>query len=181
MSIWDKQYANEVAKSVETTIDLDVSEPLPAGSYIAIVTDVTSKSWEGEPEVITLQWRVVDGEYKNRIVFQRLRIYDTDQQKAIKAFRMLCAIDANCGGRFKAERMDATPENLKMAFVRRMMRITLKIWELNDKRGNFVVGIAPSSTPAPAAAPAAAPASAPEANQPVIGASVNPEDDDIPF
>src|SRR5690606_32187086 len=105
--------------------------------------------------------------YKNRVVFQKIRVLDDDPAKADKAKRMLAAIDANAGG--KLVRLDRAPDDsdLALALTGKMMAIKLQVWEMTgddgqERRGNWVSAVAPINGQQPAPAQQPAPQAAPE-------------------
>lgn len=135
-------------------------EPMPEGtSVLAAPVEAGWKSYEGE-EYVNIQWQVLaPTEYRNRRIFQKIKVYNPAAEKADKAKRMLAAIDTNAGGKLMA--LDKTPEDadLTQTLVGKQMMLRLGLWEMNDKRGNWVQAVAPKSatatsaaTPAPAAA-----------------------------
>lgn len=147
-------------------------EPMPEGtSVLAAPVEAGWKSYEGE-DYVNIQWQVLaPTEYRNRRIFQKIKVYDPTAAKADKAKRMLAAIDTNAGGKLMA--LDKTPEDadLTQTLVGKQMMLRLGLWEMNDKRGNWVQAVAPkSATATPAATPAPA-----AAQQEVL------TDEDIPF
>jgi hypothetical protein len=134
-------------------------EPMPEGtSVLAAPVEAGWKSYEGE-DYINIQWQVLaPTEYRNRRIFQKIKVYEPTAAKADKAKRMLAAIDTNAGGKLLA--LDKTPDDadLTQSLVGKQMMLRLGFWEIDDKRGNWVQAVAPktASVPAPAQTPAAA-------------------------
>jgi hypothetical protein len=134
-------------------------EPMPEGtSVLAAPVEAGWKSYEGE-DYINIQWQVLaPTEYRNRRIFQKIKVYEPTAAKADKAKRMLAAIDTNAGGKLMA--LDKTPDDadLTQSLVGKQMMLRLGLWEIDDKRGNWVQAVAPKTaqTPAPAQTPAAA-------------------------
>lgn len=58
------------ANEVEPTTDFD---PIPAGTYVAVITDSQVKpTKDGMGEYLELTFQVLEGEYKNRLLWARL-------------------------------------------------------------------------------------------------------------
>ena len=169
----------------------DALAPIPDGtSVLAIAEEATNKEYQGD-EYINIKWRVSKPvEYANRVIFQKVRAYDKDQQKADKAKRMLAAIASNAGGGLfnsMQQRGEDRPSDISLAQIcNRPMVLKMGVWELDDKSksGNWVQAVSPAKNqpaPAPARTGHAAPAH-PEINNPVPApAADNFDDDDIPF
>lgn len=149
-------------------------EPIPDGtSALAIIDEGKWDSYEGD-EYISLRWEIIDGEYKGRKIFHKLKVDDFDVKKKDKALRMLAAIDTNCGGNL--QKLDRKPDDadFAMSLLNKPQWLKLGVWEINNKRGNWVMAVAPrtggSTRPAPTETPTATPP-----------AFVEDFHDDIPF
>jgi len=161
MSFWnlsDNTDATQTGKTFEMGGG-DI-EPIPANtSVLAAPDEAKIDEYEGQ-EYISLRWTVLaPKEYANRKVFQKIRVFDHDTKKADKAKRMLAAIDANAGGGLVAAGTLPTDALLTKCLVNKPMLLKLQVWEMNDKKGNWVAAVSPrtatNDTPAPAAPPAA--------------------------
>lgn len=143
-------------------------EPMPDNTeLLAMIDEAKWDSYEGD-SYISLRWSVMaPEEYKNRKVFQKVRVFEPDSAKADKAKRMLGAIDKNAGGKLAASGAEPTDELMTGALCHKPMMVKVRVWEMNDKKGNFISSVAPRG--ATGAQPAAQAA-------PTAGA-----DDDIPF
>lgn len=158
--------------------------PIPDDtSVLASAEEATNKEYQGD-EYINIKWRVSKPqEYANRVIFQKLRAYDKDQQKADKAKRMLAAIDSNAGGGLfnsMQQRGEDRPSDISLAqLCNRPMVLKMGVWVLDDKSksGNWVKAV---STAKSGSAQQAAPAPAP-APQPAPAPAAYDLDDDIPF
>ena len=177
----------ETEEPISTTGEFETGggnfEPIPAGTQlIAAIKDAMIDNTDRDGDFINLQWGVLDGEYKNRVVFQKIHVFSDDAKKAEKAKRMLAAIDANCGGALMKARVEPTGESLRASLLAKPMYITVMVWETVDNQtgkeisGNWVNAVAPmrkgtTTAPAPATKPKQRTATPP------------PEDDDdiIPF
>ena len=135
---------------------------------LAMITEANIAEYQGD-EYINLAWTVNKPDaYKNRKVFQKVRIFDAETKKRDKALNMLAAIDKNAGG--KLSKSDTAPTNETLFFLmQKPMLIKVMVWDMNDKKGNWVAAVSPRSTEEPA---------------PVKETKVTPEVgefDDIPF
>jgi hypothetical protein len=138
-------------------------EPIPNNTQlIAAIKDAKIDNTQRDGDFIKLQWGVLDGEHKNRAIFQKLHVWSDDQKKAEKAKRMLAAIDANCGGILMKARVEPTGDSIRAALLAKPMHITVMIWEMEGDKGlmsgNWVSAVAPmrkptasAETPAPRA------------------------------
>lgn len=67
--------------------------PIPAGSYIAQVIESEIKPTKsGTGQMLTLRWQVVDGQYKGRLVFDRLNIVNQNPKAEEIGQRQLSAV-----------------------------------------------------------------------------------------
>lgn len=143
-------------------------DPIPANTNVlAAITESKIDSYEGE-RYINNTWTVLaPAEYKNRKVFQKLRVYDADPAKKDKAIRMLAAIDANCGGKLVASGKEPTDSLLTQCLLNKPMVCNLQVWEITEdkngkplpesswKSGNWISKVSPrkaqqEAAPAPA-------------------------------
>jgi hypothetical protein len=118
-------------------------EPIPAGTQVkAAIDEVKFDSWEGD-EYISARWTVLaPAEYKNRKVFQKLRVQDANSKKADKAKRMLAAIAVNAGGGL-LKVADPNDADLQKHLMMKPMALKLDVWEINGNSGNWVMAVAP--------------------------------------
>lgn len=133
-------------------------EPLPEGTTVLAMADEAKwDEYQGD-SYISIRWSVLKpDQHKNRKIFQKLKVLESDQKKAEKARRMLAAIDMNAsGGRLIATGEKPTDQAMAQHLCLKPMYIKLGVWDMNDKRGNWVMAVAPrdaaASTPAPAPA-----------------------------
>jgi len=118
-------------------------ELIPAGTQLkACIDDAAWEDYESD-FFINLTWSVLEGEFENRKVFQKVRVRDNDPKKRDKALRMLAAIDANAGGKLIASGAEPDDNALQAALVNKPMIIKVDIWEYNDRKGNWVQKVAP--------------------------------------
>lgn len=164
-------------KAVESKSEFELGggfEVIPDGSRVlAAVEECKDDQWEGE-RFFNLKWRILDGEYKNRIIFQKLKVFSSKEKQRDNAITMLAAIDANAGGKLMASGKEPTDFDIASALANRPMILLLRVWESEDKQktGNYVAGVfgrqQTKASPAPKQ-------SAPS-NEPPMDF-----DDDIPF
>lgn len=122
-------------------------DPIPEGTQaLASCDEAKIDSYEGD-DYISLRWTVLAPvEFKNRKVFQKVKVFDQDKKVSEKAKRMLAAIDANAGGQLMASDDEPSDESLTKALVNKPMILRLAVWEMNDKKGNWVSAVAPRTT-----------------------------------
>lgn len=115
---------------------------------LAMITEANIAEYQGD-EYINLAWTVNKPDaYKNRKVFQKVRIFDAETKKRDKALNMLAAIDKNAGG--KLSKSDSAPTNETLLhLMQKPMLIKVMIWEINDKTGNWVAAVSPRSVEEP--------------------------------
>lgn len=149
---------------------------IPDGTNLLAVIDEAGwkAGFENNPDFISIRWTVLSpAEFKNRKIFQKVKVNDEKASTADNAKRMLMAIDQNSGGKLSKLIKEPEDDELISALVNKSMVIQMGIWEMNDKRGNWVRAVSPHSKgEAKAAEPAAA-------------LTVSPDkeisDEDIPF
>lgn len=152
-------------------------EPIPAKTQVLAAPDEAKwDDYEGD-EYISLRWSVMaPKEYKNRKIFQKIRVNDGDQKKADKAKRMLAAIDANAGGKLLKSGQKPDDKALTMSLVNKPMVLMLQIWKLEtetgeEKSGNWISAVSPrQGAPNPEAEPA-----------PVVAEPTAEIEEDLPF
>lgn len=132
--------------------------PIPKNTVVKVIAEnVKWSQFDPDPEYIEIQWSVVDGEYKNRKIFQKLKTQDADPQKAKKAMLMLGAINHNAKGNLHALVSKPTDAELCSALTFKPMFLKLGVWEMDvnseKKSGNWVVAVSATqgNTPAPTA------------------------------
>jgi hypothetical protein len=83
------------ANTVEPSDEL---EPIPAGKYIAVVTDSEMKPTKsGSGEYLQLTFQIVEGEYANRLLWVRLNLDNPNATAVEIARRELSAICRSVG------------------------------------------------------------------------------------
>ena len=179
MSFWNLSDG----KTVEAQKDFDANpalEPMPDGTCAISALDSIKweiKEFEGvSDELIEARWVVLDGEFKGRKVYHKIRILDGDTKKADKAKKMLAAIDANAGGELFANVTSRpTDEQLAMYLLGKPMITRYSVWSMAEKTGNWVSAVAPSN------GAVTAPAHMSPATHVEPSAASGAMDEDIPF
>lgn len=164
-------------KAVESKSEFELGggfEVIPDGSRVlAAVEECKDDQWEGE-RFFNLKWRILEGEYKNRIIFQKLKVFSSKEKQRDNAITMLAAIDANAGGKLMASGKEPTDFAIASALANRPMILLLRVWESEDKQktGNYVAGVfSRQQTKA-----SSAPKQSAQSNEPPMDFS-----DDVPF
>jgi hypothetical protein len=139
MSFW--QTSDNQQLDTSGNFEIGGGEPIPANTALRVMaTDAKWDTWEGE-ESIKIRWDVIDGEYKNRVVFQKLKVKDADTKKRDKALKMLAAIDANAGGKLMALGSEPSDMDLAQCLLQKPMWIKVQVWEIDGKSGNWVAAV----------------------------------------
>ncbi|HEY4714778.1 MAG TPA: hypothetical protein VIH30_11140 [Aquirhabdus sp.] len=127
-------------------------EPIPKNTNVlAAVEEAKISEYQGE-QTINLKWRVLKPEaYAKRVIFQKIKCWDTDKEKADKAVQMLAAIDANCGGKLMKSGAEPTDMGLQSALLNKPMVLNLQVWAIDDKKGNWIKSVSPAKAQAKAA------------------------------
>ena len=146
--------------------------PIPEGTKVrAIITEAKWDTYEGV-RYIKLRWDVADGEYKKRVIFQKIKVFESSPENADRQRAMLAAIDFNAGGRLaKLDKDEPSDVDLASALCNKVMVIRLGVWEMGDKSGNWINAVQSATQQASAPAPQSAPAAPAQDNY----------DDYIPF
>jgi len=128
--------------------------PIPEGTKVRAM--VTEAKWqdanEYNPRHISLRWDVVDGEFKKRVIFQKIKVAETDAAKRDKAIRMLAAIDANCGGKLMELGREPSDMDMMANLCNKPMLIKLGVWEMEGsdgqtRSGNWVMAVQGANQP----------------------------------
>lgn len=147
MSFWQKQDGSAVENT--TSFEMGGGDIKPIPNNTALIAAIEEAKWDSYEGVsyISLKWRVMrPAEYANRVLFQKLHVFD--HKKGDKAKQMLMAIDANCG--CKLARLNDAPEDYDlMALIGKPMAAKVQVWEINDKSGNWISAVSPAKKQAP--------------------------------
>lgn len=163
MSFWQLSDDKKVESNKEYEMEGGNLTPIPDDTVLkAMPTQAQWAEYQGD-RYINLRWDVIDGEYKGRVIFHKLKVYENDPKKADKAKRMLAAIDANAGGSLVKLDREPGDVDLASALCNKPMHIKVKVWEMEgddgvERKGNWICAVSSMATPTQPAAtkPAAA-------------------------
>ena len=135
-------FQTSAGEQIQAENEFDVGggmELIPSGTRLkAIIENAEWSEWEGE-RYINIRWSALEPEtYKGRKIFQKIKVLNEDGKKADKAKRMLAAIDANAGGGLVQLGREPTDEDLQMYLLNKIMLIQVQVWEMGDKKGNWI-------------------------------------------
>ena len=162
MSFWTTS-DNESAATTGTSFETGGGqmEPIPSNTRLKAMAE--DAKWDEDfqgNQIISVRWSVLAPDsYKNRKIFQKIRVMDPDTKKSDKAKRMLAAIDANCGGQLAKKEDVPTDMDLQSALLNKPVMIEVQVWEMEGddgqtRSGNWVSRVAPANESAPAQKPA---------------------------
>lgn len=121
--------------------------PIPKGQVVkAAVTSLKWDQHQDNPEVLSLEWVIgAPQKYRNRKIFQKIKLNDQSTETKDKAIRMLGAIYTNAGGDISKFTGKPTEAQLISDLANKFMLLELGVWELEDKSksGNFVSRVSP--------------------------------------
>lgn len=149
MSFWnlsDGQTAQQ-----QTTFDMGGGDLAPIPKNTQLKVFIEEAKWDEHlgDRYISLKWEVIDGEFKGRKLFQKIRVNDHDSKKRDKAIRMLSAIDSNAGGGLMLAGVEPGDEHLAMHLMQKPMAVVVQVWKIKDemtgevKEGNWISAVAP--------------------------------------
>ena len=172
-------FANIDTSSSNFELGVGQLEPIPDNTKVMAVAEEVKNDEYQMDRYIKIKWRISQpSEYANRVIFQKLKVYDAAKGEAHK--RMLSAIAVNAGGQlFEAMKKSGEdePSDLSLSTIaNRPMVLQLGVWELEDKskNGNWVKAISARKGAAPTPAPKPSPKPAP-------AVSFDDDDADIEF
>ena len=187
MSQFDDDFWSEDNESTgEVSLGGGNFETIPDGTKCkAHIEEIEWASYDPTDEnvpYIKNRWNIeLPSDFENRKIFQNIHLYgedpskkgyDPDKQetKMKNARTMFWAIDKNCGGKLAALRRKPKTEELQRYLIGKPMLITLGVWEINDKSGNWIRKVEPLTS-------GNVPQQAAKRNEPIA----DDTDDDIPF
>lgn len=144
-------------------------EPMPKDTQVkSCIDEVKWDEYQGE-RYISIRWQVLaPKQYANRKIFQKLKVEQSDVKKRDKAIQMLAAIDANCGGKLMSAGVEPTDASMQKNLLMKPMVLLLDVWDINDKKGNWVKAVS-SASGAAAVKPEPTPASTNEDDDDIFG------------
>ena len=74
-----------------------------------------------------------------------MKVKDSDTKKAKKAQQMLLAIDFNAKGKIHTMTDIPLTEDLQRNLANKPMIINLQVWEMNNKKGNWISSVKPKN------------------------------------
>lgn len=158
MSFFNLSTGAKVAAAASAEMGGGDMEPIPDNTMVRAI--ITEAKWDfpqnNDPALIKLRWDVVDGDYKKRVIFQKIKVEEADPKKRDKALTMLAAIDFNAGGKLMAKDGKPSDADLMMNLTNKPMVLRVRVWDMDGKKGNWVQMVASMTAPAQKAAPAAA-------------------------
>lgn len=120
-------------------------DPIPSGTEAkAFIQEAKWKeaSQYNDFEFISLKWKICEGEYNNRVVFQKVKVCEADQEKRDKALKMLSAIDMIAGSpSLRDVQGKPTDRDLASCLLQKPMAIMLQAYDFNDNKGNWVSAV----------------------------------------
>ena len=154
MSFWTTSEGKSATTEATGKFEASASyELIPDGTTaLAIITKPSIEQFQGD-EYINVEWTIVKPDaFKNRKIFQKVRVWDNNPKKADKAKSMLANIDKNAGGKLAKLDKDPTNETLQVLTGKTML-IKILIWSIDDKTGNYIGAVSPRTTEEAAPAP----------------------------
>lgn len=156
MSFWALETTTEQENIGTFMMSNGDIEPIPKNTQVlAFIDEIKWDEFQGD-SYISARWNVIKPEeYKNRKIFQKIRVNDDDPKKADKAKRMLMAIDFNAKGGLAASGKEPTTEMMQAKLTNKPMVIMLQIWAIEDKetgemkKGNWISAVAPKGEGVP--------------------------------
>lgn len=157
--------------------------PIPKDTRVLAMCDEAKISEYQGQSYINLKWSIAQPkEYKGRVIFQKIKCWESDSNKRDKALRMLAAIDANAGGKLAASGAEPTDLSLQTSLTAKPMVLKLGVWDIDGKTGNWVQEVSKHQPKPGTAAPAPAPKPQPAPKPAPVAQSTGVDmDDDIPF
>ena len=109
---------------------------IPEGTFaLSELTKAELFESDGRDPVYSLTWKIADGEYKNRLVFQKIKAFDADELKAGMAKEMLLLLFHM----FKVtEPKEAPTDSDFYPMLGKLAMLKIGAWKMDGKEGNFV-------------------------------------------
>ena len=117
----------------------------------AMIVECGWASHEGK-NYVNAKWQVTKPtQYANRVVFQKIQLEETDTKKLDNAIRMFAAIDQNATGGKLVATGDKPTDVTLFSLIHKPMLIKIMVWDMNDRKGNWISKVSPRSQNAPVA------------------------------
>lgn len=126
-------------------------EVMPNNTEVLASADQAEWSEYNNERYINIKWVVLaPDQFKNRVLFQKVKVFEQNPDKAQKAKSMLAAIDYNAsGGKLVQSGQEPTDETLSQHLCHAPMYLKLRVWEMEingeQKSGNWVASVAPKN------------------------------------
>lgn len=134
-------------KAIETGTTFEMGggnfEPIPENTQLKAMIDEAKWDEYDQQKYISLRWAIIDGEFKGRKLFQKVRVLDADSKKSDKAKSMLAAVDSNAGGKLMAAGVMPDDMSLSINLMNKPMAIVVSVWEIDGKKGNWIKAVSP--------------------------------------
>jgi hypothetical protein len=115
----------------------------------AMIVECGWASYEGK-NYVNAKWQVTKPlQYANRVVFQKIQLEETDTKKLDNAIKMFAAIDQNATGGKLIASGDKPTDVALFTLLNKPMLIKIMVWDLNDRKGNWISKVSPRSQNAP--------------------------------
>lgn len=141
MSFWQSDFGDISGKPEDAFTQAFTPGNIPNDTMaLAEIVKFTQKEYQGS-EYYQIDWKLTDGDYKGRIVFQKLHCFDQDPKKRHKALNMMKMLYIM----FTVKPKDGTPPldaDLKV-FAGKKAGIKIQEWHSNGKEGNWVSEVHP--------------------------------------
>lgn len=151
-NFWADSTGANVAEDASKEFDVGGGdfEIIPAKTKA--LASVSSAAWSKDNDgnrYVNIQWSLLKhDDYAGRRIFQKIWCGDDDPRakdpakKRDKALRMLATIDANAGGKLAKAGREPDDDDLALALTNKQMGITIMVWEMDGKEGNWVSAVA---------------------------------------
>lgn len=125
----------------EENSSVQVSSIVPGGTKaIAALEEIKWDEYQGT-EKVKVRWKLATTSFAKQVVFQNINLYDPDEGKAFRAANVLRRLFMLTG----APIPDSKPTDADFAqMVGKMAGISIEIWEIEGKSGNWISEIQPS-------------------------------------
>ena len=151
MSFWNVTDESILSEAQQGNFDANPDiAPIPSNTILtSMIVEASFETTDEAETYISIHWEVVDGEYKGRHIFQKLRTSSLESKKRDKAIAMLVAINANAQGRL-LEIPSPTDSDLMANLCNKVMKIMVKVWSMENpdgtkSEGNWVSKVASMS------------------------------------
>lgn len=146
MGFWDTSDNKKAFDSASSSFSYESNEYrlIPDDTEcLSRIKDIKWLDYEGV-FYINVVWSILEGQYKNRLVFQKIKVNERDASKRDRAVKMLAAIDSNAGSKLPKHDNAPTDEELSLSLVGAIMIVVVGEWEISGKSGNWVKAVKPS-------------------------------------